>query len=545
MFTRPQMGERSALRRGPEISIQATFVGDAIARVVVDQAQRSSAHREPTFEMTRGIPARVEWINDIATPYFLPVDPTLHWANPNGFPAPTGDFLAFPGGYVDAQKTVPYVTHVHGLEVSPLFDGAPGAWFTRGAEKTGPDYDYGKNIADYPNSQPATALWYHDHALGVTRLNVYAGLAGMYIIRDPKNSVEHPPNCVPVLPDAAHEMPLVIQDRSFNSDGTLAYVNSGDNPAVHPYWSSYFAGDFNVVNGKVWPDMPVDRAVYRFRILNGANNRAYNLYFPDDREFTVIGSDGGFLPAKTTTKTLTLAPAERADVLVDFTGLAKGSSVILTDTDQSEVVRFTVKADALDVPRPAELPSPLNDLVPLTPNADKRTVTLNAGDDGSYLLNGQMFDSPVTETPRVGSTEDWDIVNLSGMDHPIHLHLVQFRILQRQAFNDGDYASEWTRRNGPTPLSQPTQTLDAGPYLTGERVLPAPAEAGWKDTAIATGGMVTTLRVRWAPEEAPPETAPGRNAFGFDPTAKPGYLWHCHMLEHEDNEMMRPLSVQP
>jgi spore coat protein A len=175
-----------------------------------------------TFEMTRDMPARVQWINEIRAPHMLPIDPTLHWANPKDLPAPKGPFDNFPPSIDEVQSPVPIVTHVHGLEVDSNSDGSPEAWFIA-TGKQGPKYNRAHPFSDYPNSQPGTTLWYHDHALGITRLNVYAGLAGMYIIRDPKNEIEKD---VSALPDRAHEMPLVIQDKTFNSDGTLSYTSS-------------------------------------------------------------------------------------------------------------------------------------------------------------------------------------------------------------------------------------------------------------------------------------------------------------------------------
>ncbi|HET9959248.1 MAG TPA: multicopper oxidase domain-containing protein [Polyangiaceae bacterium] len=496
-----------------------------------------------TFEMTRGIPARVEWVNEITTPHFLPVDPTLHWANPNELPSPTSPFLEFPEGYPQAQSNVPYVTHLHGLEVASSSDGNPEAWYTASGTQ-GPKYD--RNVYDYPNSQPATALWYHDHTLGMTRLNVYAGLAGMYIIRDPRDPVANPTTGVTALPDAAHEMPLVIQDKSFNSDGTLAYPNAGFSPE-HPYWTSGFDGNTNVVNGKVWPEMKVERTRYRFRVLNGANTRYYNLSLSNGQPLIVIGSDGGYLEKPVEAPTLLLAPGERADVLVDFSNLEPGQELILKNDspDQlGEVVRFTVPADAPKLAAPPPLPESLNEIPELTTNVPKRTVTLHSAPDGSYLLDGQMFDSAVSETPKIGATEDWDIVNLTYLDHPIHLHLVQFRLVQRQGLDDAKYTEAWTALNDSAlPLHQPTVKLDVDPYLVGTPTPPTATEAGWKDTVVAPGMSVTRIRVRWAPQEAPMTTAPGTNAFAFDPTEGPGYVWHCHMLEHEDNEMMRPLRV--
>jgi len=476
----------------------------------------------PTFEMTHGVKASVQWINEIVGGHLLTVS-----GHPHGAPI--------------ARTEVPYVTHLHGLEVAPGSDGAPEAWYTRtlkdAKEPIARGTAYKGNTYEYPNSQPATALWYHDHTFGMTSLNVYAGLAGMYIIRE-KDGAE-PNGFVP--PDEAHEWPLVIQDRSFNDDGTLSY------PA---------GGEVNVVNGKVWPDMQVEPARYRFRVLNGANSRSYNLTFPKDGpEITVIGSDGGYLAAPTTVESLPLAAGERADILVDFTRFAEGTSLILSDTLGVDVVRFTVGA-ALPrlpgLPRPlAHLPTTLNTIPELTPNAPTRIVTLHTSDDGTYLLNGQAWNGALSENPRVGSTEEWDIVNLTPEDHPIHLHLVQFRIHSRTALELAEdqltplYKEAWVAENSDKlPLKSATKTVELeDKYLTKNEKGPAPAEAGWKDTVLVPGNTVTRILVRWAPQDAPATTQPGTNGFKFDPKAAPGYVWHCHMLEHEDNEMMRPFKL--
>jgi FtsP/CotA-like multicopper oxidase with cupredoxin domain len=512
----------------------------------------------PTFEMKRGVPARVTWINEITTAHLFPVDPTLHWANPNHVTAPAGPFAEnFP---LDprVQSPVPIVTHVHGLEVGSASDGAPQAWFVASGPP-GPQFE--QPYSDYPNSQPATTLWYHDHALGITRLNVYAGLAGMYVIRDAADEFEKPMGDAPGLPDRAHEMPLVIQDKTFNSDGSLAYPSQASD--AHPYWSGYFGGDTFVVNGKVWPVMQVERTRYRFRMLNGGNMGTLKLSLPVSQEplknhvLTVIGSDGGYLAAPAEAEVVRLAPGERADVVIDFSDLAPGKSLTLT-SEGADVVRFSVPETAGAVPVARALPEQLDSkMVELTPDSPKRTVTLHPALDGGYLLNGQRYHDDVTELPVVGSTEDWDIVNISGDDHPIHLHLVQFKLVQRRQLDDVElYRAAWNNVNdgGVVPLAKAAVNPDADPFLRDEAKMDADAketartwatENGWKDTIVAPNGFVTRIRVRWAPQEAPASTAPGRNPFAaFDPIEGPGYVWHCHMLEHEDNDMMRPLHLK-
>ncbi len=363
---------------------------------------------------------------------------------------------------------------------------------------------------------------------------------------------------MPGLPDRAHEMPLVIQDKSFKSDGSLVYPK--ESSPDHPYWSGYFGGETFVVNGKVWPVMQVEHARYRFRMLNGANHRTFKFSLsdqqdpPQNRKFTVIGTDGGYLAAPTETEFVKLAPGERADVLVDFSDLEPGKPVTLTNEGE-DVVRFSVPEAAPTVAS-RELLKQLNPMVELKPNVDKRTVTLHSAADGGYLLNGQGYHAALTEQPVVGSTEDWDIVNISGGDHPIHLHLVQFTVMHRRQLKGDSYSDAWKAANdgGTLPLANAAVNPDAGPYLLDESEMDdyskdiakiSATESGWKDTIVAPSGFVTTIRVRWAPQDAPASTATGSNAFAqFDPTAGPGYVWHCHMLEHEDNDMMRPLKLK-
>ena len=450
-----------------------------------------------TFEMTRGVSARVEWLNDITTPHVLSVPP-----GPHSIP--------------QAETDVPYVTHLHGLEVLSDHDGAPEAWFTHSGAK-GPAFV--SNVYEYPNSQPPTALWYHDHTIGMTRLNVYAGLAGMYIIRE--RDGETPA----WLPPKSHEMPLVIQDRSFNSDGSLVYTSHGD---------------VTVVNGKVWPEMQVDRAKYRFRVLNGANSRFYDLALPNGPKVTLIGSDGGTLPRPLQVSSLPLAPGERADILLDFSELQPGASFIMKDSTGDDVVRFTVRDSAKETGL-AALPAEFTPLPELHADS-KRIVTLNMADDGTYLLNGQPWHGAASEKPQLGATEDWELVNLTFEDHPIHLHLVQFRVLNRQQLDLDNYLAAWTQKNPALPLTQPTVDVDPEGYLKDSPIAPTGADTGWKDTVVVPFNTVTRIRVRWAPQDAT-DVAPGKNSFPFDPTLGTGYVWHCHMLEHEDNDMMRPLTL--
>ncbi|HBV86183.1 MAG TPA: copper oxidase [Desulfosporosinus sp.] len=508
-----------------------------------------------TFEAKRGIPINVQWVNDLTEPNPLPVDPTLNWADPNNLGMPMPPFPSFPPGFPLAQYPVPIVPHLHGGETESASDGHPDAWFTAGETLTGSAFE--KSLYHYSNQQEPATLWYHDHTLGITRINVLMGLAGFYLLRDPRDPLDRPKS---VLPKGKYEIPLAIQDRSFNTDGSFAFPEIGVNPEVHPYWQPEFFGDTIMVNGKVWPNLDVEPRQYRFRVLNGSNARFYDLMFSNGMPFLQIGSDGGYLSRAVRMTSLLIAPGERADILVDFSQIVPGTKLILQndanapfpDGDPVEpettgqIMQFTV----LDKPaiNPRQLPALLNFITPLIRNSRKRTLVLVEvmGPNGplEVLLDGQKWHNPISELPLVGSTEDWELVNLTMDAHPIHLHLVQFRVLSRQAFLADNYLTDWVALNGEPPLHHPTRILPVRPYLLNGPVTPPPNERGWKDTVRANPGEVTTIRVRFAPQNATILTIPGINLYPFNPSKGPGYVWHCHILDHEDNEMMRPYKVR-
>ncbi|HET7539390.1 MAG TPA: multicopper oxidase domain-containing protein [Polyangiaceae bacterium] len=488
-----------------------TYGGKAVRDGANEAEDDYKSSPGPTFEMERGTPAHVTWVNLIQGKHVLSeADASI--------PA-------------EAQGKVPIVTHAHGLEVAPASDGAPAAWFT---------YDPAGKTYEYPNTQPTAGLWYHDHTFGMTQYNVYAGLAGMYIIRDKKDPIEFPADGDPiVLPDRAHEWPLVLQDRSFKTDGSLDF---------------YGGNVTNVVNGKVWPHLAVDRTLYRFRLLNGSNGRRYTLALSSKSTITVIGSDGGYLPVPKTVDSVTLGPGERADVLVDFSSSKAGDFVTLNDLDASapldQLVRFTVLPKTPSLPAPLSQASNAFRALPdlprdVTPDVPVKTMTLHSASES--LLNGQAFHATVSEKPTLGTLEDWDLVNLTSEAHPIHLHLVQFQVQSRRPFDVDSYQAAWTAANGSElPLPHPTIAIPVlEKYYTGAQAAPMATETGWKDTVGVPAGTVIRIRVRWAPQEPEADTTVD-NPFRFDPTVEPGYVWHCHILEHEDHEMMRPLlPVKP
>jgi FtsP/CotA-like multicopper oxidase with cupredoxin domain len=618
-----------------------------------------------TIETVSGVPVDVRWINDLVDgegeflPHLLPVDQTLHWANPPAGPGNTDSAGTAPESY---EGPVPIVTHVHGAHVDAHSDGYPEAWWLPAASNIPAGYAMSGRLFDdktgtnpgnlgyadyhYRQDQPATTLWYHDHALGMTRNNVYAGPAGFWLIRggDYDGATVNGSGEPAVLPGPApaagqgvlelnvpghpvrnsiREINIAVQDRSFKKNGNLFYPKTraffeGLEPRdlhipfapdsdIAPIWNPEAFFDVMVVNGVAWPQLEVAPALYRLRFLNGCNSRFLWLKFGDpDVEVYQIGAEQGFLAEPVLmneldldqsgdgTAQLLMALAERADVIVDFRGLADGTEIYLTNIGPDEpfgggipgvdfdvadpqttgqVLRFVVNA-SLNGASPTDPggATPATDPMNLVLNAepglgaaagDPRIVSLNEVDseevcvlaeseteEEPYLIPIQEVDCQsappagtvvvpfgpraaflglvdlmdadeplgmplmwaepgmgtekiiqvpagpasvwVTENPALGATEEWDIYNFTVDAHPIHLHLVRFEVVRREDFG-------------------------------GAVRSPEPWESGFKDTVIAYPGEITTVKAR------------------FD---LPGlYVWHCHIVEHEDNEMMRPYFV--
>jgi FtsP/CotA-like multicopper oxidase with cupredoxin domain len=559
----------------------------------------------PTFEATKDQRIFVNYTNNLFGPHMFPVDPTIMAANPNNASIPQPPFVdaggkllvPFPPGYPQFQSPIVTVAHLHGGVTPSDSDGFPRSWSSKGLTKTGPTFD--GTTFEYFNGQLPTMLWYHDHALGMTRLNLAAGLEGMYIIRDAQHD-----NIAPLLPSGHFEVPLMLSDRAFNSDGSIQFTTVGDNPDLHPFWDPEYFGNVIMVNGKAWPNMNVRRRQYRFRIVDGSNARFYNLSFSNGMSFVQIGADGSYLPAPVTLTSIFLAICERADILVDFSNLRPGTKVVLMnsanapfpggdppDANTSVVMQFTVQDSVPVHPRP--LPATLITVPTLveTPNIGNPKIftlneqesgdnTLNPGNPVAVLIDGRHFDEDVTELPRVGTTEAWYFQNLTEDAHPIHIHLAEFQLEDRQVIDRDRFKDYWERQNlnadgiqGELPLDHPpvrinvetvTDTGDGRPRdflfdptdttscthpdptsgCPSQPMPPSPSEAGWKDVFLAPPFMVTRIRIRFAPQEVKEsDLFPGKNTFPFDPTKGPGYVWHCHILDHEDNDMMRPMQI--
>ena len=572
-------------------------------------------HNAPslTIEAKWNTPVRVKWINELTDangnylPHLLSVDPTLHWANPPGGEAnrdtrPT--FSNTPGAYTGP---VPMVTHVHGaVGVTDDSDGYAEAWYLPAANNipagyatVGTWYDFfaGKAAASYgvtwgsgfatfqyPNANRASTIWYHDHTLGMTRLNVYAGPAGFYIVRGgPEGDdavIDTRYGTPAVLPGPAprkgdefapnktyREIPIAIQDRSFNADGSLFYPDTrqffdgivrdyipiGE---FSPIWNPEFFGNTLIANGNTWPFLTVEQARYRFRVLNGCQARFLILDFEQISgvEVWMIGNEGGFLAAPVNltadnANRLLMAPAERADLIVDFSKVPVGNYVLANvgpdepfgggfpgedfavadSRTTGQVMQFRVvparAADDSTPPRflqlPATAPLPaatftrqLALIEKASEGADEKGEELEGpveallGTVAAGVWTQRKWMDPVTENPDAGATEIWEIYNTTADAHPVHIHEIVFAVMNREGLvvNEDEEVVEPIQLNGEIAAAQPWET-------------------GFKDTVIAYPEQVTRLKTRF--------TAPGQ------------FVWHCHIVEHEDNEMMRPYRIGP
>jgi len=424
----------------------------------------------PSLETRSGAGVLIEWANDLPQQHFLPIDHRLHGAESD-------------------KPQVRTVAHLHGAKTRPDSDGYPEDWIVPGKSA----------LYHYPNEQDAALLWYHDHAMGINRLNIYAGLFGSFLVRD---AVEDALN----LPRGEYEVPLALFDRFLTPEGQLYYPVS-DKPEAP--WVPEVFGDAILVNGKLFPYLEVKPCKYRFRLLNASNGRFYHLAFANGMEFHQIGTDQGLLPAPVALKSLLLAPGERADLVVDFS--QHRSEAVVLKNDAFVVMQFRVSGQKME--DSSSLPKALRPVhkIPESQAVKTRVLTLDeytnpVAEPILLLLNGTYWHQPITEKPVLNSTEIWSFINPTDDSHPIHLHLVRFQILDRQHYEPWAY-----------------QTKNELKFL-GPPEPPAAGESGWKDTVRADPRMVTRIIV-------PFEGFTGR------------YVWHCHILEHEDNEMMRPYEV--
>jgi spore coat protein A len=456
-----------------------------------------------------GTPVQMSFTNELSDTYpsWIPVDTRL---------TPLGN-------------EVRLMTHLHGGFVAGDSDGNPAVTpngFGRNETQT-------VTYSNQAPQMPASLLWFHDHGLGATRLNVFAGLAAAYIIRDEFDTGAEPN---PIgIPGGAYEVPLVIQDRQFNPDGTFLYPTSDIAGAT---WIGEYFGDTMLVNGKVWPFLEVEPRMYRLRILNGCNARILSLDLSGPSVWQ-IGAEGGLWDQPFEMKQLVLGPAERADILVDFRRFA-GKTLVLKNHNPKapvvtpapsleQVMEFRV-GTTVTQPGPTTVPASLPGRKADLPSpARTRYLTLNEidVDEPTWFLNvnGVPFDSPATELPTVGDIEDWVYVNITGDTHPMHTHLVTFQVVGRTPFDVQAYEEAFEDEHGVPGGHDPT------PFATGPKQPPDPSERGFKDTVKANPGTFTTIRARF---DLPAGV-----------TAPQKYVYHCHIVEHEDNDMMRPFTVVP
>jgi len=599
-----------------------------------------------TFQVRSYEPLEVKWENRLIDAFGVPY-PYIITGKNNG---PYGDFSGRPvydtnlhwayslhgyEGFSIENDGVPVVAHVHGGHSDFLFDGNPEFFFSPGYAIRGPQWLEKKYL--YDNSQPAGTIWYHDHALGITRLNVYAGMAGFYIIRDDFDTglIGNPLD----LPAHPYEAALAIQDKMFKENGELFYPAFPGDPYYEdfivgedaelpgalfpdggPTGLAEFFGDHMVVNGVIWPQMNVEPRNYRLRLLNGCDSRFLAVQFFEvpagatdfstvtagPLPFTVIGSDQGLASSPTVVDTLLMETGSRYDTIFDFKDVNPGNRVIMKniggdepfggDIPGPQVFDCTDRIMAFDVVLPLDTavpdvtPTGIN-FGPVVPTPTRlRKVALFEGKDefgrlqpllgtaepatdyagnpinwpdtpvySSVGLIGQMegsiaWHSPTTENPALGSTEEWEIWNMTGDAHPVHLHLVNFEILGRQEIVWDSATTEDDRVLDPTGMTAPVPIGD-GTYLLAQSTVQHNSVAGDSGTygmgfriANPTSGAAVSQPDGYV-ENAPKDMVtalPGqitRIKAVFD---KPGrYVWHCHILSHEDHEMMRVMHVGP
>ncbi|WP_445365429.1 multicopper oxidase family protein [Microbulbifer sp. ANSA001] len=531
----------------------------------------------PTIRAREGQPVFVHWANELPGPHLFPVDRSIHLAD------------------VKDPKAVPMVIHLHGGHTEWKSDGNPLAWYTRNYHETGPLFD--KKIYEYDNSQDATTIWYHDHTLGMTRLNVYAGLFGFYLVGDDNEDrlIQEK-----LLPTEERTLVAAITDSLFSSDGQLYFPGWRDQPpspvshkAVKANWPNpshldEFFGNFMLVNGMAWPKVNVTPHVYRLRFLNASDTRTLILRIDEGTPFVQVGSDGGFLDLPVQLNELVLAPAERADVLVDFSGYeghkltlrnfgpdipfkgfveandpkssiplvynpdgkrvlsdGRGGTTPATDPDTTgQVLQFHI-ASAPAKASPDKQKAAVKDMIgdlkltlntPLRPplnrlsqaNYTRQLATYRLDDPyGRNLLmlgpvkeGSLFFEDPTTEIIQHNAVEIWEIYNPTVSAHPIHIHLVEFQVLDRQPFK-GKLIPKPQKFMHTDEVFQGARLEVTS--LQGKPLPPQPEESGPKDTVIALPGQVTRVIARFDREGL--------------------YVWHCHLLSHEDYDMMRPFKV--
>lgn len=491
----------------------------------------------PTFIALKGAPIRVKYINNLPPDHIFPVDVSLDNYMFRGMP----------------ENRV--VVHLHGGVVPPDSDGYPDAWFTAGNMMKGPNWV--QDTYTYPNNQDPCTLWYHDHSHDLTHLNPLAGLAGFYLLIDPADPLNGQ------LPNGAYQLGLALQDQSFFTDGSLYYETDPPeiNPGIRiePSMVPEHFGNTITVNGKTWPYLEVEPRKYRFRLLNASNARFYHLKTviePAETspgpKFIQVGSEQGYLEKPLNLDDILIAPGERMDFVMDFSTF-NGQTILVTNdaptpfdggdpvtADTAKVMQFRV-TKPLAAPDTSVIPVTIRSIPRLSPTVAAQNIALIELMDefGRIMptLNMAAFMDPVTEKPKLGTTQVWRWINCTPDWHPLHMHLVKFQTIDRIPFaNNADWAVgdpapppgtnykadyALAKQNG-TPLPDVTQ------YYTGPPipVPPTDPDYGWKDTVKTPPNFVTEVIAKFE---------------GYAGL----YVYHCHILDHEEHDMMRPMEVVP
>lgn len=405
-----------------------------------------------------------------------------------------GEFAEF---NVKNNLNMPSTIHWHGVHLPARMDGGPHQEIAQGQVWQ----------ASYEIHQPASTLWYHSHTHNYTGPQVYQGLAGLFYVDDDASQKADIPKTYGI-----NDIPLVLQDRNFYKDGSFRYVSN-----MHERMAGIRGGHI-LVNGVARPLYRVQKKQVRFRVLNGSNARTYNLHFSDNREFTQIASDGGFLDTPIRMKQLRLSPGERAEIIVEFgsnedvmlqhkplpmnsMGMGMMAMMMSGDNQPFNIMRFVSKNPSGEV---STLSGMTNEPPSWNPGnvAKVRKFQLDMGmgmgmmmgrDQGSgFSINGKSFDmGRIDEVVRLNDIEVWEFTNNSPMPHPMHIHDIQFRVL--------------SRNNGPAD----------------------PNEQGLKDTVLVN----------------PDETVRVITRFEHYADDRYPYMFHCHILEHEDQGMMGQFLV--
>ncbi|KAF4394286.1 hypothetical protein F8388_005920 [Cannabis sativa] len=476
----------------------------------------------PTIEAVQGVDTYVTWQNHLPSKHILPWDPSIPTAKPLN------------------KKGVPTVVHLHGATDEPSSDGNSNAWFTNGFKEVGPTWT--QRTYRYRNLQHPGNLWYHDHAMGLTRVNLLAGLIGSYIVRHPE--IETPLG-LPSGPE--FDRTLMVFDRSFRSDGSIYMNSTGNNPSIHPQWQPEYFGDAIIVNGKAWPRLIVRRRKYRFRIINTSNARFFRFKFSNGLQFIHVGSDSAYLSRPVFTNDILLGPSEITDVIVDFSK-SNSSSVILTNDapypypsgdpvneSNNKVMKFVIKryrdVDTWRVPKKLiDYPKPDLSSATRTRYIAMYEYTSETDEPVHLYLNGKPYEAPATETPKAGTAEIWEVINLTEDNHPLHIHLGLFAAIEERELVDLDkFKSCMTKQNDAVKCQ-------ISKHARGKISQVQAHESGWKNVYKMKPGVVTKILVRFSYIHS-------NASYPFDATEEPGYVYHCHILDHEDNAMMRPLKI--